>query len=67
MQDNENIHRSLNAMGLVYANANLTITVADGENANHEIRGISSDSELWDVPYKVLRFPEQPLKTLKLD
>ncbi|OCK88765.1 uncharacterized protein K441DRAFT_587198, partial [Cenococcum geophilum 1.58] len=41
--DNENIHGSLNAMGLVYANAYLTIIVADGENANHGIRGISSD------------------------
>lgn len=50
MQDNENIHRSLNAMGLVYANAYLTIIVADDENANHGIRGIGSDSELRDVP-----------------
>ena len=49
--------KSLNAMGLIYANAYFTIVAAEGHHADHGLRGLGHGSQDRSVGCDVIRFP----------
>ena len=53
-EDTKQLH--LNSMASIYANANFTIIAADGENANHGLRGIEGSAQSRNVTIDVVRF-----------
>lgn len=67
VQDDEaHLHHQLRCMALIYQNASLTIIAADGDDANHGIRGIQGVSEPRILP-PTLKLTEETSVTLSND
>ena len=59
--DFENKSMAIQQMGAIYANAYCTIVAADGNDADHGLRGIGSGSKPRSCTQTILNFPDYPV------